>query len=528
MTAEATKPRIKITYATLRADNDELHALYEAGVEQSTAKLGGDYQNHIDGQWVEGSAGTFEVRSPIDSEILIGTFAKGDRSDVQRAIASAKKAQVEWRRAPFQERAKIIRRAGDLISERQMVYSADMAYEVGKSRLEALGEVEEAADLLRYYSKILEDNLGYDHQMDNLGDAAVHTRSVLRPHGVFAIISPFNFPMALCAGPVGAALLAGNGVVFKPASAAPLSGVNLVHALEDAGLPKGLLNLVMGPGDTVGEELQENPGIDGLAFTGSYDVGFKLYRNFSTRWPRPCIIEMGGKNPAIVSRKADLEEAAEGIMRSAFGFGGQKCSANSRVYVERPVHDELVRMLVEKTEKITIGDPIKRENWLGPVVDERAVRKYQQAVSEARRDGTVMTGGEHLTDGALERGFYVEPTVVGNLPPSHRLFQDELFVPFTAVAPVDSIEEALRLSNDSIYGLTAGIYSEDKAEVERFLDEVQAGVLYVNRRAGATTGAWPGVQAFGGWKGSGSTGKSGLSMYYVGQFMREQSHTIVD
>jgi 1-pyrroline-5-carboxylate dehydrogenase len=374
----------------------------------------------------------------------------------------------------------------------------------------------------------MEDNAGYDHPMDNLGDAAVHTRSVLRPHGVFAIISPFNFPMALAAGPVGAALLAGNGVVFKPASASPLSGVNLVHALEDAGIPAGVVNLVMGPGETVGEELQSNQGIDGLAFTGSYDVGFKLYRNFASSWPRPCIIEMGGKNPAIVSRKADLEEAAEGIMRSAFGFGGQKCSANSRVYVERPVHDELVRMLVEKTEQLTIGDPIKRENWLGPVVDERAVSKYATAVAEARRDGTVFTGGEHLTDGPLARGHYVEPTVVGNLPTSHRLFQDELFVPFTAVAPVDSIDEALRLANDSIYGLTAGVYSEDPSEIDRFLDEVQAGVLYVNRRAGATTGAWPGVQAFGGWKGSGSTGKSGLSMYYVAQFMREQSHTVVD
>jgi 1-pyrroline-5-carboxylate dehydrogenase len=237
---------------------------------------------------------------------------------------------------------------------------------------------------------------------------------------------------------------------------------------------------------------------------------------------------MGGKNPAIVSRKADLEEAAEGIMRSAFGFGGQKCSANSRVYVEKPVHDELVRLLVEKTEKITIGDPLKRENWLGPIVDQRAVDRHQQAVSEARRDGRVFVGGERLTDGDLARGYYVEPTVVGDLPASHRLFQDELFAPFTAVHAVDSFDEAIRLANDSIYGLTAGVYSEDPAEVQEFVDRIEAGVLYVNRRAGATTGAWPGVQAFGGWKGSGSTGKAGLSMYYVAQFLREQSHTVVD
>jgi 1-pyrroline-5-carboxylate dehydrogenase len=334
--------------------------------------------------------------------------------------------------------------------------------------------------------------------------------------------------MALSAGPTSAALIAGNTAILKPSSAAPMSAVNLIQAYRDAGIPDGVINLVMGPGDTVGAELREHPGIDGIVFTGSYAVGMDLFRTFSKDFPKPTIVEMGGKNPAVVSRHADLEEAAEGIIRSAFGFGGQKCSANSRVYVEKQVHDELVRLLVEKTEAITIGDPLLRENWLGPIVDQKAVDRHQQAVSEARRDGRVFVGGEHLTDRGMDRGFYVEPTVVGNLPTSHRLFRDELFAPFTAVHAVDSFEDAIRLANDSVYGLTAGVYSEDKAEVQRFLDTAEAGVLYVNRRAGATTGAWPGVQAFGGWKGSGSTGKAGLSMYYVAQFLREQSHTVVD
>ena len=482
----ASKPRIKITYATLRNDNEELHALYEQGVQEARAGLGAHHQNFIDGRWVDGSAGVFEARSPIDRELVIGTFAKGDRADVQTAIEAARRAAPGWRHTPWRDRLAILRRAAELISERQMRYGADMAFEVGKNRLEALGEVEEAADLIRYYAQTVEDNDGYDHPMDNLGDSSVHTRTILRPHGVFAVISPFNFPMALAAGPVGAALFAGNAAVFKPASASPLSGVNLIHALEDAGLPPGVVNLVMGPGDTVGQELQSNPGIDGIVFTGSYEVGMKLFKSFSTTWPRPYIVEMGGKNPAIVSRNADLEEAAEGIMRSAFGFGGQKCSANSRVYVERAVHDELVRMLVEKTEKITLGDPIKRENWLGPIVDQKAVDRHQEAVSEARRDGQVYIGGEHLSDGALARGYYVEPTVVGGLDASHRLFRDELFAPLTAVQPVDSLEEALRLANDSIYGLTAGVYSEDPGEVQRFLDRIESGVTYVNRRAGAT------------------------------------------
>jgi 1-pyrroline-5-carboxylate dehydrogenase len=527
MTTETT-PRIKITYATLRADNEDLHAAFEAAVERERSALGSRYRNYIDGQWRDGGDGAFDVPTPIDTSWRLGTFARASRADVQAAIAAARRAAPAWAGMDWRDRLTILKAAAELISERLFDEAAAMAFETGKNRIEALGEVEEAADLLRYYSKTMEDNGGYDHPMGNLGDATVHTRSILRPHGVFAVISPFNFPMALAAGPISAALIAGNTVVFKPSSAAPLSAVKLIQAFVDAGVPAGAVNLVLGPGDTVGDELQTNAAIDGIVFTGSYDVGFRLFKSFSTRWPRPCIVEMGGKNPAIVTRRADLEEAAEGIMRSAFGFGGQKCSANSRVYVERPVHDELVRRLVERTETITIGDPLVRANWLGPIIDEKAVARYGAAVADARRDGTVFTGGEHLTDGPLARGHYVEPTVVGGLPADHRLFQEELFVPFTAVHAVDSLDEAIRLANDSQYGLTAGVYSEDQAEVDRFLTEIHAGVLYVNRKAGATTGAWPGVQAFGGWKGSGSTGKAGLSMYYVAQFLREQSHTIVD
>ena len=519
--------RHKITYATLRSDNEELHALYDAGIEQARARLGAYHQNWVAGNGRDGD-GAFELRSPIDRDILVGTFARGTRQDVRDAVAAARAAQPAWRATPWRDRLALLRRAAALISERQMEYAALMAIEVGKSRLEALGEVEEAADLFRYYADVYERNDGYVHPMDNLGDPSVRTRSVLRPYGVFAVISPFNFPIALAAGPSGAALMAGNAVVFKPASASAMTGVLLAEALRDAGIPDGAFNLVMGPGESVGQEIQENPGIDGIVFTGSYEVGMAIFRTFSRRWPKPCIVEMGGKNPAIVTAKADLEEAADGIVRSAFGFGGQKCSANSRVYVERPVHEELVRLLVQKSEKIAIGDPLVRTNWLGPIIDESAVERYLAAVADARRDGRVLTGGERLTNGNLARGTFVEPTVVGHLPADHRLFQDELFVPFTAVHAVDSLEEALRLANDSAYGLTAGVYTEDSSEVDRFLDALEAGVLYVNRAAGATTGAWPGVQPFGGWKGSGSTGKAGLSIYYPALFMREQSHTIVD
>lgn len=521
------KPRIKITYATLRADNEDMHAGFEAAVERVRADFGTHYRNFIDGQWRD-AADRFEVRTPIDRDIVLGTVAMGTAQDLDDAVAAARRAQPGWAATPWQDRLAILRAAAELISDRLMDLSALMSYEVGKNRIESLGEVEESADLIRYYAQTMEDNGGYDHPLGNLGDETVHTRSILRPHGVFAVISPFNFPMALATGPASAAMMAGNTVVVKPASASPLSAVKMVEAFVDAGVPAGVINLVMGPGETVGQALQEHRGIDGIVFTGSYEVGMGLFRTFSRDYPRPCIVEMGGKNPAIVTARADLDEAAEGIMRSAFGFGGQKCSANSRVYVERSVHDELVRRLVEKTEAITVGDPILRANWLGPIIDQKAVDRHQAAVSEARRDGQVFIGGERLSDGDLARGTYVEPTVVGGLPTSHRVFRDEFFAPLTAVAAVDSLDEALALANDSVYGLTAGVYSEDPAEVQQFLDRIQAGVLYVNRRAGATTGAWPGIQAFGGWKGSGSTGKAALSMYYVAQFLREQSHTVVD
>jgi 1-pyrroline-5-carboxylate dehydrogenase len=525
MTTESA-PRLKITYATLRNDNEELHEAFDAGLEKVRSMFGQSHRNFVGGKERDGD-GVFEKRTPIDGS-LVGSFAKGGRVDVIDAVAAARAAFPAWSRTPWQERIALLRRAADIISERQMEFGALLAVEVGKNRLEALGDVEETADLIRWSCDMVERNDGFDHPMGNLGDAAVHTRSVLKPYGVWGVISPFNFPFALSGGPSGGALVAGNTVVYKPSSDAPLSGVLLTQVFREAGLPDGVFNMVMGPGESVGSEIQENDGIDGVIFTGSFEVGFGIYKNFARNYPKPVIVEMGGKNPAIVSRHADLDEAAEGIMRSAFGFSGQKCSANSRVYVERPVADDLIRRLVQKTEAITIGDPVSRENWLGPVINPKAMARYENAVNEARQAGRLLIGGERVTENGLDSGYFVAPTIATDLPTHHRLFRDELFVPFTVVAPVDSIDEALSLSNDSVLGLTAGFYSEDKAEIEQFLEGIEAGVVYVNRRAGATTGAWPGIQPFGGWKGSTATGKSGGGFYYVQQFMREQSQTVVD
>jgi 1-pyrroline-5-carboxylate dehydrogenase len=223
---------------------------------------------------------------------------------------------------------------------------------------------------------------------------------------VWGVISPFNFPMALAGGPAGGALIAGNTVVIKPSSDAPLMAYKFCEALRDAGIEPGVFNLVTGPGETVGAELEGNPGIDGLVFTGSYEVGMRLYKGFTTEYPRPIITEMGGKNPSIVTASADLDEAAEGVMRSAFGFDGQKCSANSRVYVERSVARPFLDLLAEKARAISVGDPTRRDTWMGPVINERALAKFTAAVDEAKADGgRIEVGGEVLRDDATERGY---------------------------------------------------------------------------------------------------------------------------
>jgi 1-pyrroline-5-carboxylate dehydrogenase len=221
---------------------------------------------------------------------------------------------------------------------------------------------------------------------------------------------------------------------------------------------------------------------------------------------------------------ADLDKAADGVMRSAFGAQGQKCSACSRVYLSRTIRDEFVRLLVEKTKQITIGNPLHRDVSLGPVINEDAVKTYESAIARAKADGgKILTGGRRLTEGEFAHGYFVEPTVIDGLPAAHPLFSEELFVPITLVADVMTLDEAIDLANNTEYGLTAGIFSEDEAEIARFFDRIQAGVTYVNRRAGATTGAWPGINSFGGWKASGSTGRGTGGPYYVQQFMREQS-----
>lgn len=516
--------QFKITYSTLGANQEAFNAEFDAALERVRKTLGATHGHSIDGKEVKGTK-TFVDRSPIDPSLVIGHFAAGDRPVVEKAIDCAHAAWRKWRDTPWADRLAVLRRAADLISRDKYDLAAAMALEVGKNRLEAMGDVEEAADLIRYYCQQMEDARGFEQPLGRLSDNE-NTKSVLRPLGVWAVVCPFNFPLALAAGMSAGALVAGNSVVFKPASEAPLLAVKMGHLLHEAGLPPGVFNLVTVGGDIFGDAITASKKVAGVIFTGSKEIGMKLYHAFSIDHPRPCILEMGGKNPSIVMGSADVERAAEGTMRSAFGFGGQKCSACSRAYVHASVYDEFVALLIEKTKAIKLGDPTERDVYLGPIINQAAVERYERWVQRAASDGgQIRSGGQRLHETGA--GYFVAPTVITDLPKNHPLFYTEIFAPVLAVAKVDSLEEAVELSNQAEYGLTAGLFSEKQEEIDYFFNEIESGVLYVNRRSGATTGAWPGVQSFCGWKGSGSSGKGGCGPFYVMQFMREQSRTVM-
>ncbi len=516
----------KVTYTSTTGDLEEFHRLFDGALEDVRRQAGGSHPFYIAGRAVESQSEPLIDRSPIDRAMILGRFAAATPAHVEAAVASSRRTQPQWARRPWTERLEILRRAAAIIRERKYALAALMSLEVGKSRLEAMGDAEESADLIDYYCQQVEDADGFMRNMNRITPVERNT-DVLRPYGVFACIAPFNFPLALSAGMSSAALVAGNGVVYKPAEDAPWTGLKLYEIYRDAGLPPGLFNILIGRREDIGDPLWQNPGIDGVVFTGSKQVGMRIHSGLSGRWIKPCLLELGGKNAAVVLAGADLDAAAEGVMRSSFSLQNQKCSATSRVYVQRQAMAPFLEQLLQKTKAIRMGDPSERDVFFGPVINQRAVERFERAVAQARSEGRVLLGGTRLRGNGFDRGHYVAPTIA-QLPLSSPLFEEELFVPFLAVGEVEDLDQALAETNRVEFGLTAGIFSSKATDVARFFDEVEAGVCYANKRTGATTGAWPGAQAFCGWKGSGSSGKGGCGPYYVAQFMREQSRTVIE
>ncbi len=519
----------RLTYATMFDPPEELHTHFNEALTEARANLGQEYAMIINGE-DRFAEEKFESLNPTNTEEVLGVFQKGTADDARDAIAAARAAFPGWRDTPWQERVAIMRKVAENIDKRTFEIGAAMAMEVGKNRMEALGDIAETADLIRYACSQMEANDGFIVEMESdplIGYKSTN-RSVLKPYGVWLVISPFNFPGALTGGPSGAALVAGNTVIMKPSSDTPWTTRLLAECFRDGGLPDGVVNYVTGPGRTMGNALVQSDELDGLTFTGSYNVGMGIYRSFAEgKYVRPTILELGGKNPAIVSRHADLERAALGIVRSAFGLQGQKCSACSRVFVEEPLYDDLVDRVVTLTEKLAIGNPTDRNVYLGPVVNESSYNDFKGFIDELKSAGTIRTGGDPLEEGEFGKGYFCPPTIVTDVPIDHRLWKHEMFVPITMIHKVDNLDQAMELANDVDYGLTSGFYGTTE-EAEWFFNNIEAGVNYANRPQGATTGAWPGFQPFGGWKGSGSSGKNAGGHYYVQLYMHEQIQTMVE
>ena len=515
----------RVTYSNTGEDFSGVHAYLDAAIPEVEARLLGRMRPSLIGGEDRAEGRVVTARSPIDHDIILADVPQADAGIISDAVNAARSAFPSWRAIGWPRRVEMLRSAADVLERRKWDLSIACLIEVGKSRLEAVGEVEEAIDLIRHYCDEMERTDGFREQRPG-ASSAERCSVVLRPFGVFAVIAPFNFPVALSIGMMSAALVAGNTVVFKPSDEAGLTGRLIVEALAEGGLPDGVVNLVQGGRET-GKTLVHHPDIDGYAFTGSNAVGMTILRHVAaSQAMRPVLAEMGGKNPAFVTATADLSLAAAGIARSAFGLSGQKCSAASKAYVARAVFDDFVAALIEATRKLKVGDPRQADVFMGPVISKAAVDRFGDAVRDGQSVGSIVLGGERPVGAQLERGQFVSPTIVKGLPADHRINRDELFLPFISLLPFDELDAAIADANRSPFGLTAGVYAQDPQEVDLFLSEIEAGVLYANRASGATTGAWPGFQTFCGWKGSGTTGKGGLGSWYVPQFMREQSHTI--
>ena len=526
--ASSATPDFRLTYSTMFDPPAALHAAFEASLARIEPTLGQDHPVIIAGAPRNG-AGWLSVHSPIDRKRLLARFARATRRDVDDAVSAARAAWRGWAATPWTERVALLRKVAAIIEARVYDLAAVVAIEVGKNRMEAIGEVQETADLITWYCDRMAEADGFDRLLPNdpLVGVISRNRTVLKPYGVWAVIAPFNFPFALAGAPIAAALVTGNTALFKVASETALSGWLLMDCFREAGLPPGVLGYLTGSGGDVGEALARHPDVAGITFTGSSEIGRALLAHYAGgRWPRPCLAEMGGKNAVVVTRHADLDQAATGIVRSAFGLSGQKCSACSRVYVDKSVAEALRSRLIEATERVKVGDPTERQHWMGPVINAAAVSRYRKAAERLAAEGLVDHGGRVLTDDGLAAGHFVAPTLA-RAGLDDPLWREELFAPFVLVGEVDSLDAGIDAANRSDYGLTAGFYG-GQDEIATFLDRIEAGVTYVNRPQGATTGAWPGYQPFGGWKASGTTGKAIGSFWYLPQYLREQSQTIVD
>ena len=451
---------------------------------------------------------TFQSVNPCDPKQVIGHFPSGTAADARKAIDAAHKAFPGWAAFPQHERAAAILRISAILRRRKHEFSAMMVLEESKSWPEADGDTAEAIDFCEFYAREAE-RLAEPQPLTPFPGERNELEFI--PLGVCAVIPPWNFPLAILTGMTAAALVTGNTVVLKPSSDAAGIATMFVEACEEAGLPDGVLNFVPGGGSTVGNALVESPKTRLIAFTGSRDVGVEISEKAGKVpagqiWIKRAVLEMGGKDFILVDETADLEEAAKGVVQSAFGFQGQKCSACSRLIVHKKVHKELVSKVVAKTKALSVGDVRDPKNNVGAVINAGAQKKILDYVAVGKKEGKVVAGGKAGPKG----GYYVMPTVVDGIKPGARLAQEEIFGPVLAVIPVKSFDEGIRVANGTEYGLTGSLYSRDRGRLERGKRELFCGNLYLNRKC---TGAFVGVHPFGGFNMSGTDSKAGGREY---------------
>ncbi len=435
------------------------------------------FQNYIGGEWVDAASGeTFESRSPADGE-LIGVFPRSGAADVDRAVEAAKAAYEDWRLVPAPRRGEILFRFAQLLVEHKAELTDLMTHEMGKVKAEAGGDVQEAIDMSYYmggegrrlFGQTTPSELQNKFQM-----------SVRMPIGVIGVITPWNFPIAIPSWKIAPALVAGNTVVFKPATDTPALGQRFVELLDEAGVPKGVVNIVHGGGGAVGERLVQHPDVRVISLTGSRETGVRVLEA-AAEGLKHVHLELGGKNAIIVMDDADLDLALEGILWSAFGTSGQRCTAASRVIAHEAVHDELVRRLVERAEGLRLGPGWEDQIDVGPVINAAALEKIHSYTQVGIDEGaTLLTGGEVASDGELGNGFFYRPTIFVDVDPEMRIGQEEIFGPTLSIIRVGSEEEAIRVSNGIRYGLSSSIFTRDVNRAFRAMRDLQAGITYIN------------------------------------------------
>ncbi|MEA2641090.1 MAG: 1-pyrroline-5-carboxylate dehydrogenase [Chloroflexota bacterium] len=485
----------------------ESREAFAHALAQVDGEIGREYPLVIGGERVT-TGEWIESLNPSAHAQVVGRVARAGPAEADRAVHAAEKAFEGWSRVPASERARVGLRAAAVMRRRRHELSATMVLEVGKSWIEADADTAEAIDFLEFYSRHAA-LLGAPQPLTML--RGTDNELLYLPLGVGLAIPPWNFPLAIATGLVSSGILAGNAMVFKPASVAPIIAAKIVEVFEEAGLPAGVLNFLPGPGDTVGDRLVADARVRFVNFTGSRDVGVHINELAAKvqpgqKWLKRVVAEMGGKDAIVVDQSADLELAASGIVASAFGFQGQKCSAASRVIADVHLYDELVERVARRTEALRVGPAREQSTDVGPVVDRSQYRKVVEYIGIGRGEGRVVAGGE--ADDST--GYFVQPTVIADAAPDSRIMQEEIFGPLLAMCRASDFDEALAIANGTVYGLTGGVYARDPMKLAQARRELHVGNLYFNRKI---TGALVGVEPFGGFNMSGTDSKAGGDEY---------------